>query len=70
MSMKRWAAALVLCAAALGGAPAGAQTPPKKINIGWTAWSDAEAVTKLAQKVVKDRLGYDGELTLADIGIQ
>jgi glycine betaine/proline transport system substrate-binding protein len=42
----------------------------KKVNIGWTAWSDAEAVTKLAQRILEDRLGYKVELTMADIGIQ
>ena len=42
----------------------------KKINIGWTAWSDAETVTKMAAKVMEDRLGYDVELTLADIAPQ
>jgi len=46
------------------------QAADKKINIGWTAWSDAEAVTKLAKKVLEDRMGYKVELTMADIGIQ
>ena len=68
MRMKLWVAALAMCSAALASAPGQAQD--KKINIGWTAWSDAEAVTKLAQKVIQDRLGYEVELTLADIGIQ
>lgn len=68
MRMKYWVAALAMGAAALASAPGQAQD--KKINIGWTAWSDAEAVTKLAQKVIQDRLGYEVELTLADIGIQ
>src|SRR3954453_18337145 len=47
-----------------------AHAADKKINIGWTAWSDAEAVTKLAKKVLEDRMGYKVELTMADIGIQ
>lgn len=68
MRMRHWVAALALCAAALASAPGQAQD--KKINIGWTAWSDAEAVTKLAQKLITDKLGYEVELTLADIGIQ
>jgi glycine betaine/proline transport system substrate-binding protein len=55
---------------AVAGSAGVAVAAEKKINIGWTAWSDAEAVTKLAQKVLKDRLGYDVQLTLADIGIQ
>ena len=47
-----------------------AHAADKKINIGWTAWSDAEAVTKLAKKVLEDRMGYKVEMTMADIGIQ
>src|ERR671921_543718 len=47
-----------------------ANAADKKINIGWTAWSDAEAVTTLAKKVLQDRMGYKVELTMADIGIQ
>jgi glycine betaine/proline transport system substrate-binding protein len=62
------AAAAVLAVAIGAAAPASAAE--KKINIGWTAWSDAEAVTKLAAKLLEDRLGYDVKLTLADIGIQ
>lgn len=42
----------------------------KSINIGWTAWSDAEVVTKMARKLLTERLGYDVKLTLADIAIQ
>jgi glycine betaine/proline transport system substrate-binding protein len=68
--VKLLMAAGAICAAALTAAASGALAAEKKINIGWTAWSDAEAVTKLAQKVLKDRLGYDVQLTLADIGIQ
>lgn len=43
----------------------------KSINIGWTAWSDAEAVTKMAKKLIEENFdGYSVELTLADIAIQ
>lgn len=68
MRMKHWVAAIAMGAAALASAPGQAQE--KKINFGWTAWADAEAVTKLAQKIIQDRFGYEVELTLADIGIQ
>ena len=61
-------AAASCLAATLTFAPANAAD--KKINIGWTAWSDAEAVTTLAKKVLEDRMGYKVELTMADIGIQ
>jgi len=63
------AAAAVAMTIAAGSAAAADKTD-KKINIGWTAWSDAEAVTKLAKKVLEDRMGYKVELTMADIGIQ
>lgn len=69
MKVKHWMAAIAMgVAATLLSFPGQAQE--KKINIGWTAWSDAEAVTKLAQKILQDRMGYEVELTLADIGIQ
>jgi glycine betaine/proline transport system substrate-binding protein len=42
----------------------------KQVKIGWTAWADCEAVTKLAKKILEDRLGYKVDLVLADIGIQ
>jgi glycine betaine/proline transport system substrate-binding protein len=61
-------AAASCLAATLTFAPANAAE--KKINIGWTAWSDAEAVTKLAKKVLEDHMGYKVDLTMADIGIQ
>jgi glycine betaine/proline transport system substrate-binding protein len=40
------------------------------IKIGWTAWSDAEFVTKLAAKLLEDRLGYEVELVQTDIAPQ
>ena len=61
-------AAASCLAATLTFAPANAAD--KKINIGWTAWSDAEAVTTLAKKILEDRMGYKVQLTMADIGIQ
>ena len=44
--------------------------PQKTITFGWTAWSDAEFVTKLAQDLIHKHYGYEVKLTLADIGIQ
>ena len=61
-------AALLAAAPAVLGRPALAQA--KKIRIGWTAWSDAEAVTKLVAKLMKERMGYEVELVMADIGLQ
>lgn len=60
-------AAAATLALASTGALAG---PDKKVNIGWTAWSDAEAVTKLAKKLIEERLDTKVELTMADIGVQ
>jgi glycine betaine/proline transport system substrate-binding protein len=40
------------------------------IRIGWTAWSDAEAVTNIAKEVLEKRLGYKVELVMTDIGLQ
>lgn len=40
------------------------------IKIGWTAWSDAEFVTKLAQRILEDRMGYEVELLQTDIAPQ
>ncbi len=40
------------------------------VRIGWTAWSDAEFVTKLANRVLEDRLDQDVELIQTDIAPQ
>ena len=42
----------------------------EKIKIGWTAWSDAEFVTKLAGRILEKRMGYDVELLQTDIAPQ
>jgi len=42
----------------------------KTIRIGWTAWADAEFVTKLARRLLHNRLGYHVDLVMSDIGIQ
>jgi glycine betaine/proline transport system substrate-binding protein len=51
-------------------APLGSAMAQKTINIGWTAWSDAEAITKIAKQLLEEEMGYDVNLTMADIGIQ
>ncbi len=64
----RWlVAAFVLC---LVVPPASASAKSKAIRIGWTAWSDAELVTKLAQRLINIRLGHDVDLILTDIALQ
>lgn len=62
-------------AAALATAPlasaVGAQALDRPdVVIGWTPWSDAEVVTKLAARVLRESMGQDVELTLADIEAQ
>ena len=37
------------------------------VKIGWAAWSDAEFVTKLAAKLIKEELGHDVELIQTDV---
>ena len=40
------------------------------IRIGWTAWTDAEVIAHLAEHVLQERMGFEVELVMADIGIQ
>lgn len=42
----------------------------RSLRIGWTAWADAEFVTSLVQRVLVERMDYDVDLIMADIGIQ
>ena len=59
-------------AAALGALAASAAQAADRsaIRIGWTAWSDAEAVTQIARQVLEERLDYRVELVMTDIGLQ
>lgn len=48
-----------------------AQPPPEpEIEIGWTAWSDAEFTTRLVGRLLEERLGYRVTLTLVDVALQ
>ncbi len=42
----------------------------KPIRIGWTAWSDAEAVTKMVKRILEEKMGYEVNLVMSSIGIQ
>lgn len=64
--MRTWW--LVLLLSLYVGTAAGAPRPV--LRIGWTAWSDAEAVTKLAANLLENRLHQPVKLVLLDIGIQ
>jgi glycine betaine/proline transport system substrate-binding protein len=50
--------------------PGGTKDVPDVIRIGWTAWTDAEVITRLARRILEDRFGIEVELVMADIGIQ
>lgn len=42
----------------------------KEITLGWTAWSDAEVIARMAKQILEQRMGYKVNMTMADIGIQ
>ena len=71
-SLKKTVTVLCICALlAVFCAPvAQAQDSSKPIKIGWTAWSDAEAITKMAKQILEEKMGYDVELVMSDIGVQ
>ncbi len=59
-----------LAAAILGTSMAGATAAADEVTIGWTAWSDAEFITKLAAEILEGHGGYDVDLTQTDIAPQ
>ena len=61
--------AVVLVGVALVSGAATAESE-RKIRIGWTAWSDAEAVTRVVGQVLEKRMGYSVDLVLLDIALQ
>ncbi|WP_230531482.1 glycine betaine ABC transporter substrate-binding protein [Microvirga roseola] len=65
--------ARIALAAALTTGLAGtlqAQEEKKPVKIGWTAWADAEFVTKLARKLIEDNYSQTVELVQTDIAPQ
>jgi glycine betaine/proline transport system substrate-binding protein len=64
--MKQWLA--IVCLSLVVGIAHAADKQP--VRIGWTAWSDAEVVTRLAARILEIRLDQPVELELLDIGIQ
>ena len=65
--------ARIALAAALTTGLAGslqAQETKKPVKIGWTAWADAEFVTKLAKKLIEDNHAQKVELVQTDIAPQ
>ncbi|MGK9051424.1 glycine betaine ABC transporter substrate-binding protein [Neorhizobium petrolearium] len=57
-----------LAAVLFGGATTATMAQDAEpVKIGWAAWSDAEFVTKLAAKLIKDELGQEVELVQTDV---
>lgn len=69
ISMPRFVKLIALPLALVLGAGT-AQAADKTITFGWTAWSDAEFVTKLAKKLIEENYDYDVKLQLSSIGVQ
>ena len=66
-----WTALVIMvCGVLFGGTAAMAAEYNKPIRIGWTAWSSTEANTKLVRAILEEKMGYDVELVMADVGIQ
>ena len=55
---------------ALAGTPLSVLAQAKPIRIGWTAWSDAEAVTNIAKLILEQRLAQQVELVMTDVALQ
>ena len=68
-TLRKVSAGLMLTLSISAAMPAGA-ADGKTLRIGWTAWSDAEAVTNVARQLLEQRLGYKVELVMTDIGLQ
>jgi glycine betaine/proline transport system substrate-binding protein len=64
------AVALMGATLALAAGGSAAARNNKTIRIGWTAWSDAEAITRVVKQVVEKRTDYAVELVLLDIALQ
>ncbi|MES1937610.1 glycine betaine ABC transporter substrate-binding protein [Salinisphaera hydrothermalis] len=72
LRMKGFVAAAVAGATIAMGSFGSAQAASgdKTVTIGWTAWSDAEFVTKLAKTLIEQRTDYKVKLKMASIGVQ
>lgn len=58
----------VLLGAMLGAGIAG--SAQAEVRMGWTAWSDAEFITKLAAQILEDRMDEEVDLIQTDIAPQ
>jgi glycine betaine/proline transport system substrate-binding protein len=69
-SFKHWLGTAAMAASLTFGAMGSAQAADDTIEFGWTAWSDAEFITKLAKQVIEEHTDYNVKLTLSAIGVQ
>lgn len=69
-AIRKTVVGLAAGAAMVIAATSGQAAEDKTLNIGWTAWSSTEATTNIAKYVLSEKMGYDVEMTLADIAIQ
>lgn len=70
VAMLRMALVAGLLAVVMAAPSASARSAEPDLTIGWTTWGDAEVVSKLATLILSQGMGYDVELTLADISVQ
>ena len=68
--LQRFMGAAVVATSLTFGALGSAQAADDTIEFGWTAWADAEFVTKMAKQLIEDRTDYNVELQMASIGVQ
>ncbi len=66
--MLKHVAGFAAAAALAVGASSAASA--ETVRIGWTAWSDAEFITKLTARVIEEHTDYDVELIQTDIAPQ
>ena len=72
--MKPWISVFAIVAvsvtAGLANTARAANSGDNTITFGWTAWSDAEFVTKLAKQVIEQKSDYTVDLKMSAIGVQ
>ncbi len=67
-TLASFGATITLAAALVSGtATSSFAEDAKPVKIGWAAWSDAEFVTKLAAKLIKDKMGREVDLVQTDV---
>lgn len=67
-TLASFGATITLAAALVSGtATSSFAQDAKPVKIGWAAWSDAEFVTKLAAKLIKDKMGREVDLVQTDV---